>query len=112
MVKGQSFIELYSNRACTDKLQKDENGCYIYDFPIISTNAYNPLTFSLFAKNDGDHSAYDLSVVCVNDEDTKVSVPITTVRSLGVGIIKISTPILKGETTTKTLEFKVSYDSI
>lgn len=60
-IQGMSHLKLYKNEACTDSIESNEEGTFIYNAEPVSNSALKPVTFTLYAKNVGTHKAYDVN---------------------------------------------------
>jgi len=116
MVQGQSYLQLYYNKACTKELEKDTEGNYIYNSSNISNNAIMPLIINLWCKNNGSHTAYETTLTLVSS-DLTVELPlkvdrIASLASLEVIQIPIKVDIPKGDMTKHIITLRFEYDSI
>lgn len=108
---GMSYIQLYKNKALTTMIPKNTDGNYVLDLGVISNNAHNPFIFNIFAKNIGDHKAYDFTVTSLSN-GTTVNFAKQDVMVGGIVKIPISININKSATTQTVVTLKVDFDSV
>lgn len=113
MVQGQSYLRLYYNKACTRELEKDIDGNYIYKNTNITNNAVLPFTLKIWCKNDGSHTAYDISMT-ITSSDISATSTTTYLQILSKQIVPFPVVfnILKNDTKTYKISLKLKYDSI
>ena len=113
MVQGQSYLQLYYNKACTRELEKDELGNYIYNSKNISNNAIMPLIINLWCKNNGSHTAYETTLQLVSsDLVTEMPLKVEKIYSLQVVPLPIKVTVPKGDMKEHIITLRFEYDSI
>lgn len=68
MKSNMAYVVLYSNLACTVPLELDSNGYYILPKDIVTNNAISPLAINIYAKNEGDHNAYNVAITKIEGD--------------------------------------------
>ena len=113
MVQGMSYLQLYYNKACTRELEKDSEGNYIYNSNNISSNAIMPLIINLWCKNNGSHTAYEVSLEQVSSDIVIVLPPLKDkIFSNQVVALPVQINIPKGDTAKHIITLRFNYDSI
>lgn len=113
MVEGRSKLKLYYNKACTRELDKAVDGSYVYKDIILSNNALMPYSATIWCKNDGSHTAYNVTPLITETQITVISSTlINQVRSNEIKPLIITFNIPKYDLSSKTIKLVVSYDNI
>lgn len=66
--EGMSHLKLFKNFACTDEIESNVEGTFVYTSEPVSNNAMKPNTVTLFVKNVGTHKAYDLTIKVITTD--------------------------------------------
>lgn len=113
MVEGKSYLQLYYNKACTNELEKDVEGNYIYNSNNISTNAIRPFIINLWCKNNGSHIAYRVKLENVSSILDITLPPVKEKIYAGqIFAFPIILNIATGDNEEYVLGLRFNYDSI
>lgn len=75
MYEGTSFLEVYREKSCINKLPTNAQGEVVLSLGAITDNALMPYTFPVWVKNIGTHNAYSVSA-----EITSSTIPCTSTK--------------------------------
>lgn len=114
MVQGMSYVQLYKNKACTRELKKDSEGKYLLDIEVLTGNSQSPYQIILYAKNNGSHKAYDVSLELLSSSlsNTAVVNQKNTLESLEDSKITITFPTASLQRGNHSIEMRLNYDSV
>lgn len=109
--EGMARLKLYKDSYCVKEEDKNIKGDYVLYVPVVTGN--NQLDFhkNIYIKNVGSHTAYN--VTCTTDyAGATIEFEDTTIKSKRTTKCKVKIPLTKGDTSSKTIIVKVSYDNI
>lgn len=101
--EGMAHLKLFKNKACTESIESNEEGTFLYNSDPVSNNALRPITFNIYVKNVGTHNAYDVSVRKIQSDYPIIATMTKTLFLPG----EISPIILSGEFDEGTVGNKI-----
>lgn len=107
----EALIKIYSDVDCLKELEiVDGNYRIKHSFPdIIDTTYYQ----TLFVKNVGDHTAYEVSLSCNNVVDVIISLqPPSTLEPNQVFFCVIGYPLTNGRNEDIVVDLTLNYDNM
>lgn len=111
MYEGMSYIQLYRNRKCTERIPQDFNGNYLLALGVVSSNVSNPYVLNIFSKNIGTHKAYDVNITITLGNATSIFTKCDVLPNQ-VKTIPLSISINKNQTIQEIIIVKLEFDSV
>lgn len=110
---GESYLEFYKDKGCTNKLMPDIEGHYVLELNAVTDNALMPMSFPIWAKNVGTHNAYDVVATI-----TSSSLPATAIGKVDViepntvSAVLVGVDIPKGTKNNIEIKINVEYSNV
>lgn len=111
MYEGMSYVQLYRNKALTQKLPQDLFGHYMLDLGVISNNAHSPYTFNVYMKNIGTHKAYDVDITILTGDATTTFVK-QDLLPFQFKTAQFAIVLDKNQIIQEFITFQLEYDSV
>lgn len=112
--KGQAYIKLYEDSACTKEFKISPNGDYVINILVPTGQSNVDYKKNLYYRNLGSHTAYNINVTKVSDSSNKATVSLDRdiLATRHRGVVNLAIPFTKGEIKNYTLVVKLEYDNI